>query len=342
MNKKELPLPDFYNPKMTGKVWKVNFEERANDANMWTEKFGIKPSTEDKFKACLLVVDMQNTFCVPGYELFVGGQSGNGAVEDTARLCRFIYRNLGVITSIIPTMDTHHPLQIFHPVFLINEKGEHPAPYTLISSEDVLNGKWKVNPDASSSLGIDPAAAQKYLLEYTSMLNASGKYNLTVWPYHAMLGSISHALVSSLEEAIFFHSIARYSRIDYQIKGDNPVTEHYSVFGPEIGSGVNGKFISSKNDVLINNLVGYDAIIIAGEAKSHCVAWTVEDLMKEFIKKDKKLLQKVYLLEDCTSPVVIPGVIDYTEEAGNAYKRFAEAGMHVVRSSEDFLFKIDE
>ena len=44
------------------------------------------------FGPCLLLVDVQNTFCIPGYELFVGGQSGNGAVEDNMRLCQFIYR----------------------------------------------------------------------------------------------------------------------------------------------------------------------------------------------------------------------------------------------------------
>ena len=33
----------------------------------------------------------------------------------------------------------------------------------------------------------------------------SGKYELTVWPFHALLGGIGHALVSAVEEAIFFH-----------------------------------------------------------------------------------------------------------------------------------------
>ncbi len=42
----------------------------------------------------------------------------------------------------------------------------------------------------------------------------------------------------------------------------------------------------------------------------------------------------MYLLEDCTSPVVVPGVVDYTEEADDAVRRFAEAGMNVVRSTD--------
>jgi len=49
---------------------------------------------------------------------------------------------------------------------------------------------------------------------------------------------------------------------------------------------------------------------------------------------DKKLAEKVYLLENCSSPVVIPGVIDYTEQANAAFQRFGDAGMHVVRSTD--------
>jgi nicotinamidase-related amidase len=42
----------------------------------------------------------------------------------------------------------------------------------------------------------------------------------------------------------------------------------------------------------------------------------------------------VYLLDDCTSPVVVPGVVDYTDQADEAYRRFEQAGMHVVRSTD--------
>lgn len=72
--------------------------------------------------------------------------------------------------------------------------------------------------------------------------------------------------------------------------------------------------------------------MIAGQAKSHCVAWTIDDLLKDILFRDKKLAEKVYLREDCTSPVVVPGVIDYTDAADAAFQRFAEAGMHIVRS----------
>jgi len=38
--------------------------------------------------------------------------------------------------------------------------------------------------------------------------------------------------------------------------------------------------------------------------------------------------------EDCTSPVVIPGVIDFTQQGNDAFARFAAAGMHVVKSTD--------
>ena len=88
------------------------------------------------------------------------------------------------------------------------------------------------------ALGIDVDYAERHLAHYTRSLAEGGKYNLTIWPYHAMLGSIGHALVSAVEEAVFFHSVARHSQPDFQVKGNNPLTEHYSMLGPEVTEGV--------------------------------------------------------------------------------------------------------
>jgi nicotinamidase-related amidase len=74
-------------------------------------------------------------------------------------------------------------------------------------------------------------------------------------------------------------------------------------------------------------------LIIAGQAKSHCVAWTVSDLLEDIALTDLGLAKKVYLLEDCSSPVVVPGVVDHTEAADAAYERFAKAGMNIIQST---------
>jgi nicotinamidase-related amidase len=293
----------------------------------------LRPAAEDSTRVCLVAVDVQNTFCIPAFELFVAGRSGTGAVDDNRRLSEFIYRNLGTITEVVPSLDTHHAMQVFHAIWLVDQDGHHPPPYSLVSAEDVQAGRWRMNPAVASALGLDPDYAQRHLEHYTRRLAEGGKYELTIWPYHAMLGSIGHALVSSVDEAIFFHTIARTSQPDFQVKGDNPLTEHYSILGPEVTDGPDGDTIGAKNVTLVEKLLTFDIVIVAGQAKSHCVAWTIDDLLTE-PQVRAQLAPKTYLLEDCTSPVVVPGAIDYTDEADAAFERFARAGMHVVRSTD--------
>lgn len=334
MTVKALPIPPHFAPEAVDKVWKVPYQERAETAEEWAAAHEIQPAFKDQFRISLLLVDVQNTFCIPEFELYVGGRSGTGAVDDNRRLCEFIYRNLNTISEICPTMDTHQAAQIFHCVFLVNDRGDHPPPFTLITLEDIETGVWRFNRKLAAGLKIDEAFGQEFLLHYARTLKAGGKYDLTVWPYHAMLGGIGHALVSSVEEAIFFHSIGRSSQADFQVKGSNPFTENYSVLSPEVLSDPKGNAIAEKNSDFIRKLLEVDAVIIAGQAKSHCVAWTVEDLLNEINASDRNLAEKVYLLEDCSSPVVIPGVIDYTQHANDAFKKFADAGMHIVRSTD--------
>lgn len=331
----QLPIPPHFQPQKVGEVWRVPYQERAEAAKAWVLQHDIKPALEDRTRICLLLVDVQNTFCIPGFELFVGGQSGTGAVDDNGRLCEFIYRNLGLISAIAPTLDTHTAMQIFHPIFWVNEAGVHPIPSaTNITPADIKQGIWKVNPVVADSIGQNYPSLQKYALHYANQLSHYGKYPLTVWPYHAMLGSIGHALVSAVEEAVFFHCIARDSQTQFEIKGNNPLTENYSVLRPEVLEDADGRPIAQKNTRLIQQLLEFDIVIIAGQAKSHCVVWTIDDLLTEIQLIDPTLAKKVYLLEDCTSPVVVPGVVDYTAQADAAFQRFAAAGIHLVKSTQ--------
>lgn len=329
----ELPLPPHFDPSRVGEVWRVPYEDRAREAREWALAHGLRPAAEDARRICLLAVDVQNTFCIPGFELFVGGRSGTGAVDDNRRLCEFVYRNLGAITQILPSLDTHHAMQVFHALWLVDDEGRHPAPYTLVSAEDVAAGRWRANPAVARALGIDAAYAERHLAHYTRALAAGGKYDLTVWPYHAMLGGIGHALVAAVEEAVFFHGIARHSPPDVLVKGSEPLTEHYSMLGPEVTEGPDGDRIGTRNAALVQRLMGFDAVIVAGQAKSHCLAWTIDDLLRDELAGER-LAERTYLLEDCTSPVVVPGVVDYTDEATAAFARYAAAGMHVVRAAD--------
>jgi nicotinamidase-related amidase len=331
---RELPVPAHFDPARVGEVWRVPYEERAREAAAWAQEHELRPASQDSFRVCLLAVDVQNTFCIPEFELFVAGRSGNGAVEDNRRLCEFIYRNLSSLSQVFPSLDTHHTMQVFHAIWLVDEEGNHPAPYTLVSAEDVKSGRWRVNPAVADALGIDPDYAARHLDHYTRLLAEGGKYDLTIWPYHAMLGGIGHALVSAVEEATFFHGIARASKPEFQVKGSKPLTEHYSMLGPEVAEGPDGDPLGGRNVDLIERLLSFDAVVVAGQAKSHCLAWTIDDLLSDDDVRERRLAERTYLLEDCTSPVVVPGVVDYTDEANAAFERYMDAGSHVVRSTD--------
>ena len=327
-----LPLPPHWDPDGVGEIRRVDYGAAFEDAGRWRDEHSLAPAAHDRFRIALVAVDVQNTFCTPGFELFVAGRSGTGALDDSRRLCEFVYRNLDAITQAFPTLDTHQALQIFHRVLLEDRDGRPPAPFTSISAADVAEGRWRVNRAAAEGLGVDASYADEHLRHYTRTLEEGGKYSLTVWPFHAMQGGIGHALVPALEEALFFHTIARYAPAGFQPKGDNPLTEHYSMLGPEVAADHEGEPLGRRNQSLIEELLRFDAVVIAGQAKSHCVAWTIQDLLHDPTVQERGLEEKVYLLEDCTSPVVVPGS-DYTDDADAAFARFAETGAHVVRST---------
>ena len=330
----QLPIPGFFQSERVGEVWRVPYQTRALEAKAWAPQHHLKPAINDSFRVCLLAIDVQNTFCIPEFELFVAGQSGMGAVEDNLRLCEFIYRHLDRLTTVALTMDTHTAAQIFHPIFWVDRAGNHPAAMTMISLEDVEQKVWQTNPAIATSLTTTPDRLQSYALHYVRKLNQDEKYPLTIWPYHSMLGGIGHAIVSAVEEACFFHSIARSTQTHFELKGSNPLTENYSVLKPEVLEDQEQKTIAQKNTAFLHQLLNFDAILIAGQAKSHCVAWTIDDLLTEIQAINPSLAQKVYLLEDCTSAVVVPGIVDFSDAAAAAFQRFADAGMHIVQSTQ--------
>jgi nicotinamidase-related amidase len=327
-----LRVPAHFDPAGTARVFRVPYAQRAEEARRFAERHDIPPAAQDRRRVGLLLVDVQNTFCLPEFELFVAGRSGTGAIDDNSRLCVFLYRNLDAITEVVATLDTHSPLQIFHPIFWVDEVGGHPSPHTTVSVHDVATGRYRINPKVAAALpalGPDPLV---YARHYVQKLEEGGKYPLTIWPYHALLGGLGHALVSSVEEAIFFHQVARAAPARFVTKGQSPLTENYSALAPEVDLGPEGQVLVGRDQALLDHLLGFDVLLVAGQAKSHCVAWTVADLLSEIERRDRALAQRIWLLDDCSSAVFVPGVVDYTAAADAAYMRFARAGMRIVAS----------
>lgn len=311
----------------------TKYHTRANEAralrsgSKWEEYWDVKlqPAAKDTYKVGAMFIDAQGTFCYPlggeqdAGELFVGGRSGRAAIEDSCRSANWILRNVPWLTFLDFTMDTHTMYQVFHESYLICNSafkcsvtghqynaGDHPLPMTFVTTADIKEGRWTVNPEVAWAVTGKPATLMtlnRQLLHYVQELENQGKYTLTIWPYHAMLGSPNHALVSAIEEVAHFCGAARGFQPNFEIKGGNPLTENYSVLRPEVLTGPGGNAIAQKNTGFIEKLLNYDALFIGGQAKSHCVAWTIDDLLTEINAKDPDLAKKVWLLEDCTSAV---------------------------------------
>ncbi len=346
----ELPLPPHFEPRHA-REWSYRPDEQAlfSAALAWRRRHNLVPAGMATRDVHLLIIDPQKDFCFPEGTLYVGGRSGTGAMDDNARLASFIYRNMHVLKNITTSMDTHFAFQIFSPSFWIDADGCAPAPHTVIRTDDVRRGRYRPDPAMTwfiGSRGDQPGGAKityPWLLRqvefYCEELEKQGRYALYLWPPHCLLGSEGHALAGVIYEACMFFSWARLSQSWREIKGGNPLSEHYSILRPEVLLRHDGRALAQKNTAFIEALLAADTLIIAGQAASHCVLNTIDDLLQEIAATDPDLVRKVYLLEDCQSAVAVPDgqggfAADFTPQAEAALARFRSAGMHVVRSTD--------
>ncbi len=233
----------------------------------------------------LLVIDPQNDFCDPDR----GALYVPGAERDMARLARLVDRLRGRIADIHVTLDSHHSVDIAHPVFWRDGDGNPPAPFTSISAADVKSGRW-----TTALPGARPRA-----LAYLEALEKSGRYPHTIWPPHCLIGSHGHNVVPSLFDAFQRWETERFAVVDYVTKGSNLWTEHFSAVQAEVPDPEDPD--TQVNARLIDTLEKADLILLAGEAGSHCLANTVRDIAAQF--SDPAYVRKMVLLEDATSPV---------------------------------------
>ncbi|HEX6940584.1 MAG TPA: hypothetical protein VF158_14300 [Longimicrobiales bacterium] len=335
----ELPVPDFYDARNAGD-WAYAPDQQGifEAAVAWRKRFGLRPSATDEVRVHLVLIDLQKDFCLPEGSLFVAGRSGRGAIEDSDRTARFIYRNLGVITDITCTMDTHFPHQIFFPSFWLDPSGAPPPAHREVTAEDIRSGALRPNPAMAQWLADgDYDWLVRQCVYYCEELAKEGRYRLYLWPPHVLLGSDGHALVGVIHEARLFHAFARVAQSHVEVKGATPLTEYYSVIGPEVMTDVDGRPLARRNEDFLRLLAESDAVVIAGQAASHCVRSTIADLLEH---TDTALARKVYILRDCMSSVTVPDperpgefAFDFTPEAEAALRRFEDSGMHVVDST---------
>jgi len=336
-----LPVPGLFQPRHAADwTYRPDATALAAAAAPWRAQHSIRPSAADETRVHLLLIDVQKDFCFPEGTLYVAGRSGTGAVDDSRRIAEMIYRNLGVITDITTTLDTHLAYQIFFPSFWLDKADQPLTAYRVITSDEIAAGEVRPNPAMAKWLcGGNYTWLCKQVLYYCKELERAGKYQLYLWPPHCILGSDGHALAGVIHEARMFHAFARTSQSSVEVKGGNPLTENYSVLRPEVLTRFDGAPLAQRNTQFIHTLLAADAVVIAGQAASHCVKSTIDDLLDEIAAQDLSLAKKVYLVTDCMSAVTVPDgkgglAADFTPQAEAALARFANAGMHLVKSTD--------
>jgi nicotinamidase-related amidase len=327
-----LEVPAFYNPNRNDSIFPIPL--RISQATDFRAKHNIKPSVEDTVKVALLGIDIQNTFCLPGWELYV-----DGAQDDIDRLLRWGYSNLDHITKIFLTRDKHFPIHIAHPFYWKDKDGNHPEPFTTITEQDVLSFKWQVNKDIAHLVFPGENSVSKmvcHAVDYTRWLRETGKYVLTIWPEHAGAADASSAIVSSLVEFANFHTYARSAQYTVWEKGEKPNREHYSPFQTEVGL-TRGDDEGEFRIDLIDELLDYDAIITLGQAETHCVKAAEESILNRIIETDPAKADRLYLVLDGTSKVPdipVPGG-DFANQVEKHYEWCVNAGAHLVKMVDD-------
>lgn len=331
----QLPLPAHYDPK-NASLWDYypNDWELFQSAQDWAKKNGIKPSGSDRFKLHLLLIDEQNDFCNPRGTLFVAGRSGDGAIRDCERTAEFIYRNLPYITDITATLDSHFAFQIFLATFWVDRNGNPLTPFRFVTTDEIRSGDVKPNPAVAAWVcnGNYPWLMQQVEF-YCQELERQGFYKLYLWPPHTQLGRPGHNMNGVVGEAQMFHSYARMVQNWTEVKGQHVLSENYSVLRPEVLLFHDGRPLAPKNERFYRKLVTADAVLIGGQAADKCVYSTIRDLLKDILAEDRSLANKVYIVRDLMSAVVVPGVLDGTDDAERAFEQFQDEGMHVVYST---------
>lgn len=238
--------------------------------------------TTNEHKNLLLIIDPQNDFMEDG------NLAVKGARDDILNLTTFIYNNLRKIDKIKVSLDTHTYKQIFYQTWWVDENGNHPDFYTVIDEQS----KFK------------PVYHKDYSMKYIKYLAKNDK-ELIIWPYHCLLGTFGHNIEANLENMLSYFSLITKKTVEKITKGCNPLSEMYGIFKEEFSES------NSKINPLLAKAYGkYENIIVAGEAKSHCVLETVKQMCELY--DYEHFNSNIFILEDCMSS--IPGFEEKTKK----------------------------
>lgn len=269
----------------------------------------------------LLIIDPQNDFCDISKENSSAGIAATlpipGAVSDMKRIAAFVHNQGHRLDSLHVTLDSHNPWDIAHPSFWLSQANEHPSLFTEITHQDVLRGVWRTTKPND----------MQHALRYTEHVEGEKSRKHIIWPEHCLTGSWGHQVHEVLQTELLNWSRDNRAAVQYVMKGQNPLTEHYSAMEAEMILSSDPK--TGFNSELFRQIRYHSNIIICGEALSHCVAATVRDIAHCLPSEH---ISHLVLLTDCTSAV--PG---FERQAQEFIDEMVARGMRLSTSTT--LFK---
>ena len=241
-----------------------------------------------------------------------GSLAIEGADEDAGRVADFIREHAKSIDEIVVTLDTHQRMHIAHGVFWVDPQGKHPDPFTIISAEDIEKGKWKTTIPEYQGIAAN----------YAKQLEARGKYKICIWPEHCIVGTSGHNVRKPIIDAISTWVDATLKEVRWVTKAESIFTEMYSGLQAEVPTEDRR---TQLNTNLVDFIKGFSRVLVCGEALSHCVNFTVRDLMRYYEEGH----HKVTVLTDCSTSVA-----GFENEGQQFLKDMEALGVRLMTSKE--------
>lgn len=275
----------------------------------------------------LFIIDGQNDFCASGKEPTswptpeggrrAGALSVGGADEEAVRVANMVSElavpttERHLISKIHATLDSHHVNDCAHNTVWRDQQGNIPAPFTIVSHEDVKKHKY-VPSFACGAWEGRTISAFDWALKYTKALEDFGRNPLCLWPEHCLIQSWGASVYHPLQEAYNRWERQTGKWIDYITKGQWPFTEHYSAMKADVPDPSRPE--TQMNAGVVNDAFGAEKIVWCGWAGSHCLKWTALDAINYFEPNDQEkangkkneFIAKSIFLEDASAAVPNP------------------------------------